>query len=134
MIRPALLLAVLALAPACSNDPAPPAGAAPAAAAGLPDHDPALAHKLFASGGLLFDVRSPEEFAEKHVDGAVNLPVGEIDRRLAEVEKLSGGDKAKPIVVYCAMGSRAASAKKALVRAGYTQVTNLGGLSDWDRK
>jgi len=45
-----------------------------------------------------------------------------------------GGDKTKPIVVYCGSGRRAATAKEKLVAAGYTQVTNLGGIADWDRK
>lgn len=133
---PIVLLAALALTPACANEPSsssPPASQAENKA-GLPDRDPALAHKLVAAGGLLIDVRSPDEYAEKHAEGAINIPVGELDRRLAEVEKLAGGDKKKPIVVYCAMGGRAAAAKKALVRAGYEQVTNVGGLSDWERK
>jgi len=124
---------LIALTSACSNDHAPPSPAAESAA-GLPDRDPALAHKLVAAGGLLIDVRSTEEFGGKHVEGAINIPVGELEARLAEVEKLSGGDKKKPIVVYCQMGGRAAQAKKILSGKGYTQVTNLGGVDDWDRK
>jgi rhodanese-related sulfurtransferase len=130
------VLFALVLAPACASEPsssAPPAAQAENKA-GLPDRDPALAHRLVASGGLLIDVRTPEEYAEKHAEGAINIPVGELDRRLAEVEKLAGGDKKKPIVVYCAMGGRAAKAKSALTRAGYEQVTNVGGLSDYERK
>lgn len=132
---PFVLVAVLTFAPACANEPsssAPPSQAENKA--GLPDRDPALAHKLVAAGGLLIDVREPDEYAEKHAQGAINIPVGEIERRLGEVEKLAGGDKKKPIVVYCAMGGRAAKAKKALARAGYEQVTNVGGLSDYERK
>lgn len=128
----ALATSLLVLAPACAATPPPVAPAAPAA--GLPDGDPALAHKLVAAGGLLLDVRTPAEFAERHVEGAVNIPVEEIAARVSEVEKLAGGDKNKPIVVYCKSGRRAAQAKKALMEAGFLQVTNLGGLSDWDRK
>jgi rhodanese-related sulfurtransferase len=124
---------LIALTSACSNDHAPPSPAAESAAS-LPDHDPALAHKLVAGGGLLIDVRSKEEFSGKHVEGAVNIPVNELESRLAEVEKLSGGDKKKPIVVYCQMGGRAAQAKKLLAKNGYQQVTNLGGVDDWDKK
>lgn len=128
----ALAASLLVLAPACGGVPPSVAPASPAA--GLPDGDPALARKLVAAGALLLDVRTPAEFAERHVEGAVNIPVEEIAARLSEVEKLAGGDKNKPIVVYCQSGRRAAQAKKALLEADYTQVTNLGGLSDWDRK
>ncbi len=128
------LVSFAALAPACAADPpaSPPPGTT--ARAGLPDRDPALAHKLVAEGGLLIDVRSKEEFAEKHATGAVNIPVNEIEGRMSEVEKLAGGDKNKAIVVYCGIGARAATAKKALVKAGFGQVTNVGGLSDWEKK
>jgi len=134
-----LALVLAALAPACSKEapqqtaPAQITPAAPAAA-GLPDRDPALAHKLVAAGGLLVDVRTPEEFATRHVEGAVNIPVDDLKGRLGEIDKLTGGDKSKPIVVYCQAGGRAGRAKTMLVEAGHPQVTNLGGLADWDRK
>ncbi|MDI1444126.1 rhodanese-like domain-containing protein [Polyangium sp. 6x1] len=133
----AVLLSLLALVPACSKDEsaAPPGPSQqPAAQTGLPDRDPALARKLVAEGGVLIDVRTPEEYAERHLDKATNIPVGELETRLSEVEKLTGGDKTKPIVVHCAAGPRAARAKKILLGAGYTQVTNLGGINDWDAK
>lgn len=130
---------VLVLAPSlgCSNEATPPAGAPASgagAAAGLPDRDPALAHKLVAEGAVLLDVRSPSEFASRHIDGAVNVPVDQLDERMAEVEKLAGGDAQKPIVVYCAAGGRAAQAKEMLLKAGHTKVTNLGGIGNWDKK
>jgi rhodanese-related sulfurtransferase len=79
------------------------------------------------------DVRTPSEYAERHIAGAANIPVDELVARSAEIEKLTGGDKAKAIVVYCGSGKRAARAKKVLVGAGYQQVTNLGGIDEWDR-
>ena len=141
MQNPSLLSAALllvALAPACSKDPALPtpsaSGPGAATAAALPDRDPALAHKLVAAGAVLVDVRTPEEFAGRHLDGAVNIPVGDLQSRLGEIDKLTGGDKNKPIVVYCQAGGRAGRAKTMLVEAGHPQVTNLGGIADWDRK
>ena len=132
------LLALALLAPACSKEaPQPAAGSPPApaaAATGLPDRDPALAHKLVAAGGVLIDVRTPEEYATRHVDGAVNIPVDDMKGRLADVDKLTGGDKNKPIVVYCQAGGRAGRAKTILLGAGHPQVENLGGIADWDRK
>jgi phage shock protein E len=128
------LLAAFAAACSQSSPPAPPAGKAETAAAPLPDRDPALARRLVASGAVLLDVRTPEEYEARHLDGAVNIPVADLDGRLAEIEKLTGGDKHKPIVVHCQAGGRAARAKTRLLEAGYTQVTNMGGIDAWDSK
>jgi len=116
------LLVALLMVIGCQTSPPAPAG-------GLPDRDPALARKLAAEGAVVLDVRSPEEFAGGHAPNAINIPVGELEGRLAEV----GSDKQKPIVVYCGAGVRAGKAKEKLLSAGYTQVTNLGGLSDWNK-
>lgn len=97
--------------------------------AGLPDRDPALAKKLIAEGAVVIDVRTAGEFAGGHHTGATLIPVAEFGSRLAEVEKLTGGDRNKPVVLYCASGGRSGQAKKLLLGAGYTQVTNVGGLS-----
>ncbi len=147
LASPLGLALVLALASACSKEAPPPppatpahgatgqAAPAPAPAAGaLPDRDPALAHKLVAAGGLLVDVRTPEEYAARHVEGAVIIPVDDLKGRLGEIDKLTGGDKNKPIVVYCQAGGRAGRAKGILLEAGHPQVENLGGIADWDRK
>lgn len=58
----------------------------------------------------------------------------ELAGRLGDVEKLTGGDKHRPIVVYCGVGARAATAKKKLMSAGFSRVTNLGGIEDWDNR
>lgn len=132
-----LLLATVALALACSSpEPPPPTSTAPAPipaeASGLPDRDPALAHRLVEQeGALLLDVRSPEEFAEGHLPGAHNIPHTEIDTRLPEIATLVGPEKSRPIVVYCRSGRRSGIAKEALLTHGYRQITNLGGISDW---
>ncbi len=77
------------------------------------------------SGAAVIDVRSGEEFADGHYEGAKNIPVGEIQARMAEV-----GPKDKPVVVYCASGARSALAAKLLKAAGYADVLNAGGLDD----
>ncbi len=76
---------------------------------------------------LVLDVRSPEEFATGHLARAENVPVDEVAARLDEVAAKLGGDKSKPVAVYCAKGGRAAKAKTALEQAGFTNVTNAGG-------
>lgn len=80
---------------------------------------------------MLLDVRTPREFAEEHIEGAINIPYDEIDARTAEIDGLQGGNKTVPIVVYCRTGRRAAIAKQSLMDGGRSQVTNLRGLSDW---
>jgi phage shock protein E len=85
---------------------------------------------MVASGALVLDVRTPQEFGAGHLSTATNVPVDEVGARLAEVDALAHGDKAKPIVVYCAKGGRAARAKQMLEGAGYTNVVNGGGYDD----
>ncbi len=84
------------------------------------------AKKLVAAGAVLLDVRTPAEYAEKHIDGAVNIPVQELASRLDEV-----GPRERPVVVYCRSGHRAAKAAAMLREAGFTQVHDLGAMSRW---
>lgn len=132
----ALCLSLLACAESTSAAAPSPSGAPASApvAVGLPDRDPALARGLVAKGALLLDVRTKDEYDSRHLEGAAHIPVQELPARLADVEKLVAGDKTKPIVLYCASGRRATTAKEKLVAAGHTQVTNLGGIADWDEK
>ncbi len=90
------------------------------------DLDSAKARELVAGGAMLVDVRSPAEFATGHLDGARNVPVGEIARRAKEL-----GPADRPVIVYCASGTRSALAKRALVNAGFAQVYNLGSMGNW---
>lgn len=77
------------------------------------------------SGALIVDVRTPEEYHHGHCANAVNIPVDEVEHRLAEF-----GDKHSTIIVYCKSGGRSAYAEALLKNHGYTAVTNAGGLSD----
>jgi rhodanese-related sulfurtransferase len=87
---------------------------------------PQRAHDLVREGARLIDVRSPEEFEAEHLDGAVNIPVGQLEGRLSELEP-----KDKPVVVYCASGIRSARAASKLAAAGFTTVADLGSMSNW---
>ncbi|MCB1141564.1 MAG: rhodanese-like domain-containing protein [Leptospiraceae bacterium] len=77
------------------------------------------------NGALVVDVRSVEEFASGHYEGAKNIPIDEVSARLSEF----GGDKNKDIVLYCRSGGRAETVKKMLMNAGYVNVINAGGLN-----
>lgn len=74
---------------------------------------------------LLIDVRTPEEFASGFIAGAVNIPVDQLSQRLNEVPQ------DEPVVVYCHSGNRSHQASQILEDAGYSQVYDLGGISQW---
>lgn len=80
---------------------------------------------LLDGKALVVDVRTPGEFGSGHHPRAVNIPIDQVQSRIAEF-----GDKKKPVVVYCASGNRSGRAKQALESAGYTQVINAGGFND----
>jgi rhodanese-related sulfurtransferase len=73
----------------------------------------------------LLDVRTPEEYAAGHFENAVNLSLQDI-----EAGKLPDSAKTQPLYVYCRSGNRSAQATTLLMNAGYTVVTDLGGLDD----
>ncbi len=76
---------------------------------------------------LTVDVRTPSEYAEGHVQGAINVPL-----QLIEAGDLSLlPDRDKTLLIYCRSGSRSASAAKSLVRQGYTSVYDFGGIINW---
>jgi sulfur-carrier protein adenylyltransferase/sulfurtransferase len=79
---------------------------------------------------LLLDVREQDEWDEGHIPGAVHIPRGNLESR---VEKIAT-DRARPVVVYCAVGARSAFAAKTLEELGYEDVRSLaGGFTDWKR-
>ena len=87
------------------------------------------AHQMMdeTTGFVLLDVRTEEEYREKRIEGAVLMPVTEIESR-AEAEL---PDKGQTIFVYCRSGVRSANAAKTLAGLGYTNVFDIGGINDW---
>jgi phage shock protein E len=83
------------------------------------------AREHLATGALVIDVRSPEEFRSGKVPGAVNLPLGEVREKISARVK----DKNQPLLVHCLSGGRSAIAKQQLQALGYTKVFNLGSLA-----
>ena len=90
------------------------------------DVSPADARRVVAQGGLLLDVRTPEEFADGHLPSAMNIPVQELEARIGELER-----KDRPIVLYCRSGNRSSHAAGILKNAGYAAVHDLGAMSRW---
>ena len=76
----------------------------------------------------VIDVCSPEEFAQGHVIGAKNLPLGDLDAKLPQLVK----NKSTPVVMVCQVGARSARAVATAKKLGYENVQSLaGGLKAW---
>ncbi len=77
---------------------------------------------------LILDVRTPAEFSQGHVPGAINIPVSDIALRSSEL----GAYKEKEIVVYCAAGPRAGFARSLMSQLGFTRLRDLEGhMQQW---
>ncbi len=80
-------------------------------------------------GAILLDVRSREEYRERHIEGSVNLPLNELEQVSKTIP-----DKSTPIFVHCLSGGRSANAEHFLKKAGYQTVKNIGGISSYQGK
>ena len=76
---------------------------------------------------VIIDARTEEEFAEGHIENAILIPEYEIKDRAPK--ELS--DKEQLILVYCRSGRRSKIASEELVKLGYTNVKEFGGIIDW---
>ena len=76
---------------------------------------------------IIIDARTDEEFAEGHIKGAILIPEYEIADRAEKELK----DKDALILVYCRSGRRSKIASEELVKLGYTNVKEFGGIIDW---
>lgn len=85
----------------------------------------AKAHELVAAGARLLDVRTDEEFRERHLEGALNIPL-----QILTPETLRASSEERRIVVYCRSGVRSATAAAKLREAEY-EVFDLGGIDTW---
>ena len=77
-------------------------------------------------GAILLDVRSPGEYKLGRIAGSVNFPIQQLPTIGEMIE-----DKEKPIFVYCLSGARSNRAAAFLKKIGYVNVTNIGGLKDY---
>lgn len=101
---------------------------APALAAVASNIAPLAAIKLLKErrGVYLLDVRTPGEYQQLRLANAHLIPIDQVMQRIGEIPK------DRPVVVYCAVGSRSAQVFNYLARRGYREVYNLeGGIYAW---
>ena len=78
-------------------------------------------------GYAIVDVRTPEEYAQGHIKGAINIPL----ETLADIPPRELANTEQVILVYCHSGNRSRKAGMRLTEMGYTQVYCFGGINTW---
>ena len=89
--------------------------------------DEAVTMMAQETGYIILDVRRPDEFATGHIPNAINVANETIGT--AEIPELP--DKDQLIMVYCRSGRRSKEAAEKLVKLGYTNIVEFGGILDW---
>ena len=79
------------------------------------------------TGYIILDVRTAEEYSEKHIPGAINIANESIGTE--DIPELP--DKDQLILVYCRSGNRSKQASEKLVKLGYTNIVEIGGINSW---
>ena len=79
------------------------------------------------TGYIILDVRTAEEYSEKHIPGAINIANESIGTE--DIPELL--DKDQLILVYCRSGNRSKQASEKLVKLGYTNIVEIGGINSW---
>ena len=79
------------------------------------------------TGYIILDTRTQEEFDESHIPGAILIPYDQITEKAESVLT----DKNQLILVYCRSGRRSKLAAEDLVKLGYTNIKEFGGIIDW---
>lgn len=75
----------------------------------------------------LLDVRTPEEYAEEHIEGSILIPVQVLPDNLSKLENA----KNSKIIVYCRSGARSVSASRILSDNGFSPLNVTGGITQW---
>ena len=89
--------------------------------------DEAVAMMAQETGYIILDVRRPDEYAAGHIPNAINVPNESIGTD--EIPELP--DKNQLIMLYCRSGRRSKEASEKLVKLGYTNIVEFGGILDW---
>ncbi|GAB2877227.1 hypothetical protein GCM10027046_01330 [Uliginosibacterium flavum] len=90
----------------------------------------ALSCAAVSAKTVLIDVRTPEEFAAGHLEGALNIDHSVIDKRIG----MAGVSKDDEVILYCRSGRRSAIASNSLKGMGYKKLLDYGGIEDARKK
>ncbi len=84
------------------------------------------AAELLKKGAYLLDVRQPEEWSQEHIDGAVLIPLGELESRISEIPA------DRDVLIICRSGNRSTQAREILRSAEFEQTSSImGGMNAW---
>lgn len=78
---------------------------------------------------IIIDVRRKDEYHSGHIDGAINIPNELINNKIEQLP-----DYNQTILVYCQSGNRSRQASNKLIKLGYQNVIDFGGIIDWNGK
>ena len=76
---------------------------------------------------IILDVRTPAEFAQGHIPNAINIP----NETIGQQEIAALPDKGQRIYIYCRSGNRSKQAARKLIKLGYTNIVEAGGIRQW---
>ena len=128
--RPALIIGCLLLLTACGISPPSSTGEQTPAAVESAYHTITAeeAKAMMDDGGVtIVDVRRADEFADKHIPGAILVPNEEI----GDTQPEALPDLSATLIVYCRTGVRSKQASDKLVEMGFENVYDMGGIVDW---
>ncbi len=84
--------------------------------------NPAIAREWLSKGALVIDVRSEAEFQERHLPGAINIPLNRLGGEIGQ----HAANKEQPLLLHCLSGVRSGMGVSTLKKLGYQHVSNLG--------
>lgn len=85
--------------------------------------------KIINNNAVLVDVRTQDEYDNGHIEGAILYSIDDISE---DTVSTILDDKDKEIILYCQSGNRSSQAKEKLEELGYTNVYDLGAMSNWE--
>jgi rhodanese-related sulfurtransferase len=90
---------------------------------------PSQAHEMIqkVENITVLDVRSPDEYTQEHIEGAILIPLQTLDKNLGLIANV----KNEKIIVYCRSGARSVSASRLLTDNGFTPLNVTGGIIEW---
>ena len=87
-------------------------------------------HLINRRDAVIVDVREPHEFKSGHIPNARNIPIGQLNDRMKELDKF----KDRPVLLVCQTGQRSGQMCTSLVNAGFSEATGLaGGMGAWQQ-